>query len=301
MGGGRIPFGYDYDSIQGILVPNKDAQTVRRIYELYLQGYSCNKIAQLVGLKYEKLALQILMRKSNAGFICYNGEQYAGQHEPIISLETYTQAMDMLQSRSRNKLTTSCHLLTGLVYCGKCGAKMRYQKWGKNGYKLWCYSQDKSKVHLIKDENCDNEKVWADEIEKIVIDHLFQMSLEQNAESTQEYAGDILENLQQKYQICTNKIKRLYGLYAQAQDDILLETIQSYKKELKKIASVLKTEQERGDLAQRAQTIRTHITNISQVWEFMSAQERQTIIRQCVDKITISDGNVKIYYKFSGV
>ena len=38
MGGGRIPFGYDYDREKGILVPNKDAEKVRQIYEGYLSN-----------------------------------------------------------------------------------------------------------------------------------------------------------------------------------------------------------------------------------------------------------------------
>ena len=45
MGGGRIPFGYDYDKAKGILVPNKDAATVRKIYELYIEGKSAQTIA----------------------------------------------------------------------------------------------------------------------------------------------------------------------------------------------------------------------------------------------------------------
>ena len=48
MGGGRIPFGYDYDKEQGILVPNKDAEKVRSCYELYLQGYSCQYCEVLI-------------------------------------------------------------------------------------------------------------------------------------------------------------------------------------------------------------------------------------------------------------
>ena len=68
-GGGRVPFGYDYDSGRGILVPNSDAQTVRRLYELYLEGHSLSYIAQILGLKYERLARQILLRKSNTGMI----------------------------------------------------------------------------------------------------------------------------------------------------------------------------------------------------------------------------------------
>ena len=39
MGGGRIPYGYDYDPSQGILVPNKEADTVRKIYDLYFHRF----------------------------------------------------------------------------------------------------------------------------------------------------------------------------------------------------------------------------------------------------------------------
>ena len=51
-GGGTIPFGYDYDRKAGILVPNKDAGTVRKVYQLYLKGYSAMKIAEMLDLKY---------------------------------------------------------------------------------------------------------------------------------------------------------------------------------------------------------------------------------------------------------
>ena len=36
---------------------------------------------------------RILARKSNTGLIVYNGVEYQGRHEPIISLETYQKAM----------------------------------------------------------------------------------------------------------------------------------------------------------------------------------------------------------------
>lgn len=35
MGGGRTPFGYDYDRNQGILVPNKDADKVKNILNVH--------------------------------------------------------------------------------------------------------------------------------------------------------------------------------------------------------------------------------------------------------------------------
>ncbi len=89
MGGGRTPFGYDYDREQGVLVPNADAETVRRIYDLYLAGYSTGQIADMVGMKHDKQVRDILKRRSNTGVIMYNGVEYAGKHQPIISEETF--------------------------------------------------------------------------------------------------------------------------------------------------------------------------------------------------------------------
>ena len=53
MGGGGVPFGYDYDQTAGILVPNADAPRVRQMYDLYLKGWSAQRIADRMGLKYD--------------------------------------------------------------------------------------------------------------------------------------------------------------------------------------------------------------------------------------------------------
>jgi site-specific DNA recombinase len=298
MGGGRIPFGYDYDKEQGILVPNKDAETVRRIYDLYLKGYSCSRIAQMVGLKYERLALQILTRKSNTGVICYNGEEYPGQHEPIIPQETYEQAMAMMRERSNHRLTTSKHLLSGLVYCGKCGAKMRYQQWGKHDCKLWCYSQDKHKTHLIRDPDCDNEKVWASEVEDAVLRNLFQMALQLKEQPAVAQTPSAEELLRGRYDAEAAKLKRLYGLYASAEDDLLRETIEEQKGRVRKLQEQLQEERERGTHSRRQAALARHIENLSQVWDILTFQQRQHILRQLVDRIVLTDGDIQIYYQF---
>ena len=176
MGGGKIPFGYDYDSEDGILVPNKDAEKVKQVYALYIAGKSPQVIANLLGLKYEKLVTQILIRKCNYGVIEYNGEIYQGKHEPIISKETYDMAMKCMYERKAVRANSTEHLLTGLVYCGKCGAKMRYIKWGGQGYKFMCYSQQKSKPYLVKDPDCDQPKISAEEVETMVKKAIFEFA-----------------------------------------------------------------------------------------------------------------------------
>jgi site-specific DNA recombinase len=301
-GGGRIPFGYDYDKEQGILVPNKDADTVRKIYDLYLDGHSTGKIAQMLGLKYEKLASQILERKSNAGYIIYNDEEYLGKHEPIVSLETYQKAMDFMLERSVSRVTDSSYLFTGLIYCGKCGAKMRYQKWGKHDCKIVCYSQDKNKPHLTKDPNCNNLKQWASEVESIIIDDLFSFSLKQRQiDDVKSTTRSVLDVLQSRYDETSKKIKRLYNLYSDSSDDILLETIEDLRKQLSGIQKQMLREQERNVITNKIESVKKTLETLEETWEYMTKKEQKNVVRSCVDKIIITDDNIEVYYKFEGI
>ena len=299
MGGGRIPFGYDYDSSKGILVPNKDAEKVKQIYKLYIEGKSPQDIADLLGLKYEKLVSQIIVRKSNYGIIEYNGEEYQGKHEPIISKEVYDIAMQCMNQRKVTRTNNSDHLLTGLVYCGKCGAKMRYHNWGKKRYKLTCYSQQSSKKYLIKDPNCDQERVWADEIETFVVDALFQFADNYEPSKTESLIENDKQTLlyNQKNEL-NKKIKRLYNIYAEQEDNdnMLLETINDLKKQLasidKKIEQNIQNDIEENQRKEKITTLR----NISNIWNNITSSERKTIIRKLVDKIVITDNHVHINF-----
>ena len=170
MGGGRTPYGYYYDRNDGILHPKEDeAEVVRKAYRLYIDGYSCERISKMLGFKGERIVIQILKRKSNIGIIEYKGEEYKGLHEPIVDEHTFYQAQECMKKRHTNSHVTNDNILTGLCYCGVCGARMRYQKWGKY-HKLICYSQQASKIYMIKDSNCDNAKARAEEIEAEVED-----------------------------------------------------------------------------------------------------------------------------------
>ena len=294
MGGGRVPFGYDYDKEQGILVPNKDAEKVRRIYDLYIQGYSQQNIANMLGLKYDRLVTQILTRKSNYGIIEYNGKEYKGRHEPIISKEIYDKAMTAMINRSITRTCTSEHLLTGLVYCGCCGAKMRYQKWGKERKKLVCYSQQSSKPYLVKDPNCSQDKLWADEIEDIVIKRLLLLKEEKKNETIEGYKSSAIELLTYQKEDVEKKIKRLYNLYSESEDELLLETINDNKASLEKINKKLQNELKQQNVLSEKKAIKNAIDNIGVQWGYMTQQERQMSVRALLNKVIITGDSVKV-------
>ncbi|MDR0952494.1 MAG: recombinase family protein [Oscillospiraceae bacterium] len=298
-GGGGTPFGYDYDKQQGILVPNADAEKVRRVYELYLQGFSLQVIADMLGLKYEKLAAQILSRKTNIGLIEYNGVEYRGRHEPIVTPETFERAMALKALRSEKRLvTTTPHLLSGWIRCGVCGAKMRYLKWGKAGFKLVCYSRLQSKPYLVHDPDCNNESVWADEVEKTVIEDVFAFTSSEispgSASSRSKSPQELLENSRAELK---TRLRRLYDLYSRDGNELLLSTIRDLTQELQTVETRLEREKESSKGARQAQEVRQALLNVRSTWPFMAEHEKRLLLASVITGITITHFSVRIDYK----
>lgn len=293
-GGGKIPFGYDYDAQKGVLVPNSDADTVREIYARYLEGQSTGRIARDLGLKYEHLVKQILRRESNTGVIVYKDEVYPGRHEPLIDRETFDRAQRRLCAPNRPRAAEGGKLLTGLLVCGHCGAKMRYQKWGNAGDKLVCYSRDKSKPHLVHDVNCPNRGVMAEEVERVVVRDLCRLSAEplparvrQNDEAS---CRRILEKAQRK-------LRRLYELYAEAEDDTLLSTIQKAKREQQRAETALH-EAEHAQQVQDDTAALQALRTIGASWDGLNTVQRQSLVRACVDRIVLQNDKIEVFYAF---
>lgn len=296
MGGGRVPFGYDYDKDKNALVPNENAEAVRKIYDLYLQGYSATQLASMYDVASERHIMNILDRITYTGKISYNGEIFEGNHKAIIDEETWKRVQ--AERKRRTNRNVASYLFTGMLYCGKCGARMRYQRWGKYGLKIYCYSQQKSKTNLIKDPDCDNDKYDACVIEDIIIKELFK-----KAGSISKISDDFkvsAENvLCQRYEILAAKIKRLYNLYAESENRLLLETIEENQKELEDISRKIEYEKNDGSAADNIDSSISAINNLRRSWDTMTVREKQDALKMCIDRIEIYKRHVNIVYKSS--
>lgn len=209
--------------------------------------------------------------------------------------------MECMKQRSVRRVPSSTHLLTGLLVCGHCGAKMRYQKWGNAGCKLICYSHQKSKEYLIKDENCPQEKIWANEVEDAILEYLFSLKEDDNGKEIKEDAlvaeTDILRELEENKDLIQKKIKRLYNLYAESDDEILLETINEQKEKLNSIEKKIVNERKNKHNASRKLETAKIVTKLSDTWEYMSLEEQQKTLRMIINTITITDHNINIDFK----
>ena len=299
MGGGRIPFGYDYDKNKNVLVPNSHAEDVKKIYDLYLQGYSTTQLAQMFDVASDRHITNILDRVTYLGKIYYNGETIDGQHEAIIDEDTWMKVQMERKKRSTKNAVTSSYLLTGLIFCGKCGARMRYQQWGKNGLKIYCYSQQTSKKNMIKDADCNNKKVDACDIEDIVLNDLFRRT--ENITGVNKkitFQTSAINVLKQKYEAVSNKIKRLYNLYAMEGDELLLETINENKSELMSIAEKIEYEEQSRKLVDEVSQANDMIRNLKNTWNTMTIHQKRRALRICIERIEIDDDDINIVYNF---
>lgn len=301
MGGGNMPYGYRYDKEQGkLIVVPEEAAKVREVFRLFIEEkLAPQKIADRLGFKSDRNVTLILQRKSLTGCIVYNGEEYPGEHEPIISLERWQEAQEELAKRSVHRRETN-NLLSGLVYCGECGAKMRYQKWAKDGScKLICYSKYKTKPALVRSDNCPNEMFWAADIEAAVIRELFRMEFidDSRQQDTTPFV-DPADALEKQIAAAKRKLNRLYDFEDDEEDAVLEEKIQTLRHQIRELESQLENEAEKSRIAQRLDRAASILKNLHGTWERMSDKERQSVCQELIDRVELyRDGRVTVGLK----
>ena len=218
--GGYAPIGYDIDPITHEYVINEtEAKTIKKIFELYLNGHSLiditiflnkNGYKTKAGKEFRKNSVyDILGSEKYAGYYVYN-KGYKGRKRKkrddtiiiedgipaIISKEDFNIVM---QKRRKNKKRPGSfknphtYLLSGLLVCKKCngfyyGNKRTKQKENKKYvyYKYVCQHRDKL-------NNCTAEELNKSEVEDLVINELKKVLLDS------KNINKIVDKINQKY------------------------------------------------------------------------------------------------------
>ncbi len=96
---------------------------------------------------------------------------------------------------------------------------------------------------------------------------------------------------------CYKKIKRLYNLYAESDDDILLDTINEQKKKLADTEKKIEVEKLKVEDSSKKMETAKLVTNLSETWDYMNIEEQQKTLRMIINKITITDNNINVDFK----
>jgi site-specific DNA recombinase len=111
----------------------------------------------------------------------------------------------------------------------------------------------------------------------------------------------LLEVLHDQYNSIAQKLRRLYNLYAENEDEILTQTIGETKKELKKIQLQIENETEKSKNQSDFVNLKKTLSTLTETWEYMTPKEKKHLLHECINKITITDSSIHVDYKFSEV
>lgn len=113
----RPPTGYQL--IDGRLIPDGKAPTIRRIFKLRAEGASQSEIAERTGVNYSTVR-QILHNRAYLGEIKHKDQWLPGIHEPLVTDAEFAAAhRGRIPGRKRGK-----DLMSGRIVCGLCGRRM---------------------------------------------------------------------------------------------------------------------------------------------------------------------------------
>lgn len=312
-GGGYAPTGYDY--VNGELIINEyEALQVQDLYNRYSKGhtiYDCWKYMQKTygGIKNswssETLVRNVLQNEIYLGKVKFNGITYPGNHFPIISQELYDNVQRVFaagrdgKGRSGKKPFKAGSLLSGLLYCGDCGAKYHAEHGNYS-----CYSRTKSDQRYIIDPNCKNKKWDIEELDNLVIQTLSNLEFAdismkpENPGRRIDYAGRIGEINKQIV-----KLVELYQLgnvpveFISEKAEVLKEEREVLlKKEAEDCAGTKIIETKAADTTISNKEISTNALFTS-LFIYGDLAEKRYCLSFLIDKIYINENAVSIVLK----
>ena len=238
-GGSNVPIGYDF--IDGKLVINEyEALQIRLIYKMFLDGETIHGITRYMNEHYTnkyssyKDSSQtgvILRNRLYIGKIKYKGQEYDGAHEPIIDEETFNRVQERyreISSKWNDQYRSPFkgkHLLSGLVFCGNCGA--RYFVWSSKSRKSGeryayykCYSRD-GNSQMKKMDGCRNPNYRVEKLDQVILDEIKKLKLDPGYidriiaadRQAPKKEDDTLRVLEKRLQEVDTRINKLMDLY----------------------------------------------------------------------------------------
>lgn len=298
-GGPTAPTGYDY--VDGRLIVNEyEALQVRELYERFARGYTLHNCWVYMQERYttkygpwtsEALVRNVLKNDVYIGMVKFKGKSYKGIHEPIISEELYHTVQDIFTHSRRDAASfrrspfKASTLLSGLVYCGNCGA--RYH--GEHG-NYSCYSRTKGDKKYIMDPDCKNKKWKIPELDAYVTEYISRLSFEDIPERKEprpltDYSPRIAE--------IDKQIANLIDLYQIG--SIPMETISGRIGRLTKEKEDLtkKMQAPREELITREDYLKCRNRFLG-LLEGGDLQEKRACLTNMIERITLIDDQIDI-------
>lgn len=315
--GSRPPLGYSFlEGSNDLKIEPYEANMVREIFSAFLSGQSINAIAAIMQRKYPTTRTwnNTMIRRTLKNPI-YMGKVKDvdvirdGIHEPLISESEFVMANAVL-SHNREIKKQSCRsnsLLTGLLYCGDCGARMQPRQIAR-GYPLRryvCYSVSRTNKSMIRSDHCTNRlhPYTLEELDDIIIGEIRKLAADEDylRAIIREDAGPILDEselLKDRLSEIDKQTDKLLNLFQIGVVD--LSQIEQRLADLKQEREALKERLERTApvVQMDIQKIQSYADAFQAALDSGDAEYQSSIIRLLIDKIVVLNEDIEIHWTF---
>ena len=320
-GGSGVPIGYDFKDGE-LIINGYEAMQVREIFDSFIKGNTLNGIRDIMKEKYTNKYSswnnagtigKIIKNTTYIGKLRYKGKEYDGIHDPIIDKETFRLAQIRYREIERNmgeqqkSPYKGKHLLSGLMFCGNCGARYfvtccTSKKHGTYRY-YKCYSRDGNR-EMKKIDGCKNPNYRLEVLDKIITDEILNLSIdkleiEKIYKKDKESPNIKIDVLNKRIREIKKQISKLMDLYQLG--FIPLSDISTRVEPLQEEKIKLESEIESANGASPDLTTNEAyeiVSSASDVFSFGSLEEKKTLVNSLINKIVIYKDEIKIYWKF---
>lgn len=308
------PMGYDLNLKTGDLTINqKEAKTVRLIYDLYIKGYGFNRLCKYLneqGIKTKNgntwddtPMMQLVKNPLYYGAIRWKEEIIENAHEPIITKESWERAQ---QTIVKNRLAeprrvSSSYIFSGKLRCNKCGNVM---VGGVSTFKLSNGEKTRYKLYRCKEGyvgRCKGGRYISEtKLEKEFIEYLERQDFEELINLSASTAEKKLNKKEEPDEIDREKLekdleriekRKKKWQYAWSEDLISSEDFKKRmeeskieEEELRKILEVNEEEStENSDI--NKEEILNALKSISKNWYVLDVMQKKQLVDLIIKQI----------------
>ena len=286
--GGKVPFGYTL--VDHHLIPNKDADTVRSIFNLYSEGVGVTEIVKITRSPIHNIR-PMLMNEVYLGHLISGENRCEHAHEAIIDEDTFYACQKRMQDKRMNAANRAKvdYMLAGLITCGVCGKRMIGMS-SKGRY--YYYSCKTAGCRIYRKEELEERVVK--ELAKLFTPTASVKAKFYELVSSRVNSREDRESQEKAKYILRQRISKLIDSlqYAETQEDT--KAIMEKVNELRRQMPVTKPRQ----TVSREDCDR-FIESFCDI-ESMDREQKKIILRRTVDQIVVKPDDISLFMTVKG-
>jgi site-specific DNA recombinase len=342
ISGGKPLFGYSTDSEKHYIINEYEAKAIRYIFESYASGITYLAIVDhlnalgyktRLGNKFGKNSIHDLLNNRRYIGTCILGKNvkmangrrnnHRPDHEGMLVVENACPAIidknlfpKVAKKRKKNKRRAGArtarheYLLSGLIYCGECGAAMHGSTTtNSKGFANKYYRCGNKQRH--GSDACLNRYIPADQLEALILRKLNEILTSEDIvdkfvdkissayKSLYDTTGDDIAAMTAKQNKLRKSMNNLYTLFEDGTADAFdRERLANVKKDLLLVTADLDSLKSRNLPSISNKQIREYINDrYTKYIHEKSAENIRAILKAFINKIVVNLDTITIQYK----